>query len=284
MAAPTAQELAHDYDRLVAEAADCASEQLGGVPPVLVVAGSGLGAFADLLADARSVGYGDLEHFPESTVVGHAGRLVKGRAGGREVVVMAGRKHIYEGVEPRVAVLPLLALVKAGVRVVILSNAAGALNKLFTPGDLMLINDHINNQFLNPLVGANYGGGPRFPDMSAPYDPELMALAKEAALAAGVDLKEGVYIANTGPTYETQAEVGMLRQLGDAVGMSTVPEAIAALHAGARVLGISMITNSLVLSTDVKTTHDEVIEVGKAGGERFCRLVEEILRRLPQTA
>jgi purine-nucleoside phosphorylase len=275
-----AELLENEYDRLVAEAAEGVVARVGKMPEILVVAGSGLGAFAGRLEGAQSAGYENFRHFPQSTVVGHAGKLVWGTVHGRGVLVMAGRKHLYEGVAVREATLPLVALVRAGVRIVILSNAAGGLDKTFTPGDLMLINDHINNQFQNPLVGRNHGDGPRFPDMSAPYDPELMALARACALQEGIDLKEGTYIANTGPTYETQAEVGMLRMMGNAVGMSTVPEAIAAIHGGARVLGISMITNSLVLRTDAKTTHEEVMEVGIAGGDKFCRLVEAIVARL----
>lgn len=265
---------------MIDEAAASVRDAVGGdVPPVLVVAGSGLGAFATSIEVEGEASYADLLHFPVSTVVGHAGKLVWGRAGGAPVIIMAGRKHVYEGVDVRVATRPVQALVRAGVRIVMLSNAAGSLNKTFTPGDLMLINDHINNQFQNPLVGPNLDFGPRFPDMSAPYDPELMEIARETARELGIALREGIYIANTGPTYETQAEVGMLRQFGDAVGMSTVPETIAALHAGARVLGISLITNSLVLRTDVVTTHDEVVEVGQAAGERFCRLAAALVAR-----
>jgi len=272
-------ETAAGHERLVEEAAASVRARLGGdAPPILVVAGSGLGRFATTLEDASSVSYSDLANFPSSTVVGHAGQLVWGRVGGRPVIVMSGRKHLYEGVDPRAAVLPLRALIAAGVRVVILSNAAGALNKRFAPGDLMLINDHVNFQFRNPLVGPNVGEGPRFPDLSAPYSPDLMDTARQAALTGGIRLHEGVYVAVSGPSYETQAEVAMLRQFADAVGMSTVPEAVTAIQCGARVLGISLITNSLVRKTGVVTTHEEVIEAGRAAGETFCRLVAAIIR------
>jgi purine-nucleoside phosphorylase len=266
---------------LVDEAAASIKEALGPVPDILVVAGSGLGSFAGTLGNARRVAYGQLRHFPVSTVVGHAGELVVGECAGRPVVVMSGRKHLYEGVDPTVATLPLRALMRAGVRTVILSNAAGALNVRFDVGDLMLITDHINNMFRNPLIGPNLEAmGARFPDMSNAYDRGLLDVARAAALDAGVVLREGVYIGNMGPTYETQAEVQMLRQFGDAVGMSTVPETTVAVHAGARVLGISLISNSLVRRTDVVTTHEEVMEAGREAAATFNRLVTGVVKRL----
>lgn len=268
------------------EAAESLREALGGeVPSVAIVAGSGLGALSSHVESARSVSYSEIRHFPASTVVGHAGKLVAGKLGGRDAVVMSGRKHLYEGVEAEEAVLPVRALVRAGVRVLILSNAAGSMNRQIVPGDLMLIEDHVGLQFRNPLIGPNDDRlGPRFPDMSEPYDRELMALAREVALEQGVNLKEGVYLALSGPTYETQAEVGAYRQIADAVGMSTVPETLVALHAGARVLGISVITNSHVLRLQTLTTHDEVIEMGKSAGVAFCALVEGIVARIPESA
>ncbi|MEQ8821604.1 MAG: purine-nucleoside phosphorylase [Sumerlaeia bacterium] len=273
-----------EYKRLLEEAAASVKARLGrDIPKVLVVAGSGLGAFAESVLDAQSASYDQFKHFPVSTVVGHAGKLVWGTVGGKPVLVMSGRKHLYEGVDVREATLPLRALLLAGVKTVILSNAAGALNRQFRPGDLMLIDDHINNQYRNPLMGANLDFlGPRFPDMSAPYDRDLMALTREIAVELGIALRQGTYVANMGPTYETQAEVGMLRQFADAVGMSTVPEQLVATHAGAKVLGISVITNTLVLRTDAVTTHDEVMETGRAVGETFCRLVAAVIQRLPE--
>lgn len=254
---------------------------LGEVPSTLVVTGSGLGGFAGQVKDATAVGYGDLKHFPVSTVVGHAGKLIKGTVSGKSVMVMSGRKHLYEGVEPRVATLPLRALLRGGVKTVILSNAAGALNENFNVGDLMLITDHINNQWRNPLVGANIDEmGPRFPDMSEPYSRRLQALALDVAREQGTILRQGVYIANMGPTYETHAEVKMLRMFGDAVGMSTAPETIVARQAGAEVLGMSLISNSLVVRTRDEVTHDEVMEAAELAGAKFCRLVEGIVARL----
>jgi purine-nucleoside phosphorylase len=262
------------------EAAQSVRNAFGAVPEVLVVAGSGLGRFAETLADAKAVSYDELRHFPVSTVVGHAGKLVLGKSGGKPVMVMNGRKHLYEGVDVEVATLPLRALLLAGVKVVILSNAAGGLNVKFNVGDLMLITDHFNNMYKNPLIGRNLPTGPRFPDMSEPYDRKLSGLLREAAVEQQIALREGVYVGNLGPTYETQAEVQMLRVVGDAVGMSTVPENIAAVHAGARVVGISLITNSLVQRTDAVTSHEEVMETGKHAGETFCRLIHAFIAKL----
>lgn len=274
---PTAEEQLQTID----EAAESVRAVVGRVPSILVVAGSGLGRFAERVQGRREVGYGDLKHFPRSAVAGHAGNLVWGKVSDRDVLVMNGRKHLYEGVDVSKTVVPLRSLLRCGVRTVILSNAAGGLNRQFTPGDLMLITDHINFQFKNPLLGANIGVlGPRFPDMSQPYDRGLMDLARKTAVEQGILLREGVYLAGTGPSYETQAEVGMLRQWADAVGMSTAPEDLVAVHDGARVLGISLITNSLVHKTDVVTSHEEVMEAGREAGERFSRLVEGILAHL----
>ncbi len=254
--------------------------QLGAVPPLLVVTGSGLGAFSSRLDNQVTAGYEDLPHFPPSAVAGHAGKLVKGSIHGREVLVMSGRKHLYEGVDAADATLPLRALLAEGVRTVILSNAAGALNPTFDVGDLMLITDHVNNMFRNPLVGPNLDElGGRFPDMSEPYSRALMATSREAAREESILLREGVYVGNLGPNYETPAEVHFLRQIADAAGMSTVPETLAARHAGARVLGISLISNTLVRASG-PVTHEEVIEAGRLGADRFTRLVGRIVRKV----
>lgn len=269
----------HTEFSMIEEAAESVRQAFDDVPPILVVAGSGLGGFAKTLAGAHSVSYGGLKNFPVSNVVGHAGSLVHGTCAGVPVVVMSGRKHLYEGVSPEFAVRPLRALIRCGVKTVILSNAAGGLNHQFAVGDLMLITDHINNQYRNPLIGANIDElGPRFPDMSEPYDRALGQIARDAARELGITLREGVYTANLGPTYETRAEVGMLRLMADAVGMSTAPETIAAVHAGVRVLGISLITNSLVQET--VTTHEEVMETGRHAGERFNKLVTAVIQKL----
>ncbi|MDX2177765.1 MAG: purine-nucleoside phosphorylase [Candidatus Sumerlaeia bacterium] len=269
-----------DTTTKAAESLAAVEAAFGKLPRTLVIAGSGLGGFAKTLANAKTLSYSEIPHFPQSAVVGHAGALVVGEAGGRRVAVMNGRKHLYEGVAVEVSVHPLRTLLAGGVRTVIVSNAAGSLNPRFDVGDLVLLSDHINGMFQNPLIGKNDdAAGPRFPDMSEPYSRRLRQVAREAAAALGITLREGVYWGGLGPSYETRAEVQMLRQFADVVGMSTVPETIVAVHAGAEVLGISCATNSLVLSAE-KTTHDEVIEVGRAAGERFSALVAEILRRL----
>lgn len=266
------------YTAKIEESAKVIAQHVGEIPATLVIAGSGLGQFADLLEDSKSLSYEAIPNFPKSTVVGHAGKLVWGTLKGKRVIVMAGRKHLYEGVDVRESVLPLRALIVAGVKQLIVSNAAGGLNKHFLPGQLMLINDHINMQFHNPLVGKNLDHyGPRFPDLCEPYDSGLMEKARQAAKRLSLTLHEGVYISLSGPSYETQAEVGMLKMMGDAVGMSTVPETLVAKHMNIPTLGITAITNSHVMRTIAKTTHDEVIEVGKQVGGDFCRLVTEVI-------
>jgi purine-nucleoside phosphorylase len=270
-----------DLLQMTDDAAASVKEALGDVPPVLVVTGSGLGPFASTVENAVKVGYEKLRHFPVSTVVGHAGNLVKGTLGGKPLLVMSGRKHLYEGVDVTVATLPLRALLRAGVKTVILSNAAGGLNPRFDVGNLMLITDHVNFQFRNPLIGKNIDEmGPRFPDMSEPYSRELQKLARDTAQELGLLLREGVYVAGLGPSYETYAEVDMFRSFADAVGMSTVPETTLAVHAGARVLGISLITNSLVKRTHAQVTHEEVMETAREASDRFCKLVGKIIQKL----
>ncbi len=271
-----------EYEAILGESVDALRKHSGEAPEVVVVAGSGLGGFAKHVAAESQVSYDAIPHFPRATVQGHEGMLVMGKLGGKRVAVMSGRKHLYEGVDPIVAVHPLRTLLQLGAKVVILSNAAGALNRFFVPGDLMLITDHINFPFRSGLLGPNLDSmGPRFPDMSEPYDRGLQEIAREVALEQGLSLREGVYVAVTGPSYETQAEVQMLRNLADAVGMSTVPETTVAVHAGARVLGISAITNSTVLKTDTVTTHEEVMETGRRVSAAFGKLVEGIIRRIP---
>ncbi len=207
-------------------------------PVVGVVLGSGLGAWADGLSGVAKIPYADVPHMARSSVAGHAGNLCVGRSAGVPVACLQGRVHMYEGHEPERVVFGVRLLARLGCRAVVLTNAAGGLEASFSPGDLMLIVDHLNLMFKNPLTGHNEAGlGPRFPDMTEAYDRELNQLAREAAREAGVTLREGVYAGLLGPTYETPAEIRMLRTLGaDAVGMSTVPETIALRHLGARVV------------------------------------------------
>jgi purine-nucleoside phosphorylase len=246
-------------------------------PAVGVVLGSGLGAFADALEEATSVPYGQIPHFPASTVVGHGGALVLGRCRGVPVAVMKGRVHFYEGYRLDEVVFPVRVLGRLGVRTLVVTNAAGAINPAFAPGDLMVIEDHVN-LLGNPLVGPNEEAlGPRFPDMSEAYDRHLRDVAEAACRAVGARCRRGVYVSMTGPSYETPAEIRMARTLGaDAVGMSTVPEVIAARHLGMRVAGLSCLTNMAAGVTDGKLDHREVLDTG----ERVKATLLEVLARI----
>jgi purine-nucleoside phosphorylase len=246
-------------------------------PAIGVVLGSGLGAFADALEDAVAVPFGEIPHFPSSTVVGHGGSLVVGRSRGVPVAVMKGRVHFYEGYALEQVVFPVRVLGRLGVSTLVLTNAAGAINPAFAPGDLMVIEDHIN-LLGNPLLGPNEEAlGPRFPDMSEVYDRGLRDVTEAACRAASVRCHRAVYVSLTGPSYETPAEIRMFRTMGaDAVGMSTVPEAIAARHMGMRVLGLSCLTNMAAGVTDRKLDHREVLETG----ERVKSALLEVLARV----
>ncbi len=248
-------------------------------PTVGLILGSGLGGFADQLEDAVAIEYGDIPGFPTSTVVGHAGRLKVGSLAGVMCVAMQGRVHFYEGHTAAEAAFPARTLVALGAKTLIITNAAGGINESFTPGDLMLIRDHINMLPDHPLRGDNDDRlGPRFPDMTRAYAPALRELARTAAANRGVAMQEGVYVALSGPTYETPAEVQMLGRLGaDATGMSTVPETIVANHMGARVLGISCITNKAAGLTGEPLSHDEVTETATRIRATFEGLLAEIL-------
>lgn len=251
-------------------------------PRVGLILGSGLGAFADELAGAMSVPYEDIPGFARSTVEGHAGRLVVGESGGAHVACLQGRFHYYEGYSLDEVTFPVRTLRALGCDVLLLTNAAGAVNSGFEAGTLMLITDHINLLGANPLRGRNDDRwGARFPDMTQVYDRELMCHARAAAQEAGVDLRHGVYAALQGPSYETPAEIRMLRTIGaDAVGMSTVPEAIVARHAGMRVMGVSCITNMAAGVTDKEIDHAEVMETGARVRDSFAALLRLTLRRV----
>jgi purine-nucleoside phosphorylase len=253
-------------------------------PTIGLVLGSGLGAFAETLEEAVGVPYSEIPHFPTSTAEGHRGALVIGRSGGTPVAVMAGRVHFYEGYSPEQVVFPVRVLGRMGVRTLVVTNAAGAVNTAFAPGQLMILLDHINLMGQNPLVGPNPEPlGPRFPDMSRAYDPELVALADDACHAAGLTAHHGVYIAFPGPSYETPAEIRMARGLGaDAVGMSTVPEAIAARHMGMRVLGISCLTNMAAGVLDQALDHREVLAVGERVRSGLLDVLARLVRALAE--
>ncbi len=270
------------------DAAVAAIRRRSGMSPAVgLVLGSGLGAFANDLKERTAIPYGEIPHFPASTgVVGHAGELVLGRVGQTPVAVLSGRIHFYEGRSMPEVVFPARVLARLGARAVVLTNAAGGVRLSFRPGDLMLIRDHINAFGAHPLIGPNEDGlGPRFPDMSAVYDPKLRRIARETARRLRVPLCEGVYLGNPGPSYETPAEIRAYRRLGaDAVGMSTVPEAIALRHAGVAVLGISTITNMAAGILKKPLDHEEVLETTRRVGNRFVRLLTALVPRIAAAA
>lgn len=251
-------------------------------PKVGLILGSGLGGLAEELEDAVVVSYEDIPHFPRSTVEGHKGNLVIGRLAGTAVFAMQGRFHYYEGYSLADVVLPVRTMARLGVETFVITNAAGGINESFAPGDLMLIQDHINLTGTNPLLGPNIEPlGPRFPDMTNAYDPELRALAQKVAEELDITLQTGVYMGLTGPTYETPAEIRAFRLLGaDAIGMSTVPEVIVARHMGRKVLGISCISNMAAGMLPEPLSHDEVVEVTGRSAAAFRRLVTGIVAKL----
>ncbi|MDR7544958.1 MAG: purine-nucleoside phosphorylase [Armatimonadota bacterium] len=253
-------------------------------PEVAIILGSGLGALADLVGAVASMPFSEIPHFPPAGVEGHRGRLVVGTLEGRRVAVMQGRAHYYEGYTMPEVVFPVRALYAMGARILIVTNAAGGLNRHFRAGDLMVIADHINFMGSNPLIGPNEEDlGPRFPDMSEAYDPALMELAEQVAVELGIPLRKGVYVGVSGPSYETPAELRMMARWGaDAVGMSTVPEVIAARHLGMRVLGISAIADLATGEQRAKVTHDQVLAVIRRLEPQFVNLMRGIVHRLPR--
>jgi purine-nucleoside phosphorylase len=249
--------------------------------PVAVVLGSGLGAFADALEQARAVSFVDLPGFPRATVQGHKGQLVFGRLANTPVLALQGRLHGYEGHDAATVAFPARVLGVLGARALVVTNAAGGTNPSFAPGELMRITDHVNMTGRNPLIGPNEDAlGPRFPDLSRAYDPRLAEALEEAARASGQKLRAGVYLQMNGPSYETPAEVRMARALGaDAVGMSTVPEVIVAAHMGLPLCGISCITNLAAGISQHALTHQEVMEVAKAVEGKFLDLLRAFVPR-----
>ena len=265
------------------EAADRIGDRLalGGPPAAAIVLGSGLGGLAERIEGARRVPFREVPGFPPATVHGHAGMLIAGTLGGRPVLAMAGRFHLYEGHPARLAGYPARLLHALGARTLFVSNAAGGVNRTFQAGDLMVIADHLNLMWRNPLEGPLEPGDVRFPDMSDPYDRELRALLHAAGRVIGVPLRDGVYAGLLGPAYETPAEVRMLERLGaDAVGMSTVPETIVARALGVRVAGVSCITNLACGLSMHPLSPEEVLETTARVARDFERLVEEFVRRL----
>jgi purine-nucleoside phosphorylase len=267
---------------MIEEATRAVARRVGDLKPnVGIVLGSGLGHLADEVQRPVRIPYKEIPGFPEPGVAGHKGELVAGSLEGVPVLVQSGRFHLYEGHAADVAALPVRVFSRLGIRTLIVTNAAGGARPTFRAGTLMLIADHVNLMFRNPLIGEVLEGEDRFPDMSEPYDAGLRELARAAAREAGVGLEEGVYVGLLGPSFETPAEIRMLQRLGiDAVGMSTVPEVIVARARGIRCLGFSSITNLAAGTSPNKLNHAEVLEVGLQVGKSLSAVVKGVLRRL----
>lgn len=270
-----------DYNQ-IQTAASFINEKLQQQPKIGLILGSGLGVLADDIENPVKIPYNEIPGFPVSTVEGHAGQLVCGQLSGVEVIAMQGRFHYYEGYSMDKVTFPVRVMKELGIERLIVTNAAGGVNESFEPGDLMIITDHINNMGTNPLIGPNDSRfGVRFPDMSEAYSKNLRGIAKEVAEKCNITIKEGVYVGNPGPVYETPAEVRMARTMGgDAVGMSTVPEVIVARHSGLEVLGISCISNMAAGILDQPLSHDEVIETTEKVKSSFLLLVNEIVKSI----
>jgi purine-nucleoside phosphorylase len=247
-----------------------------------VILGSGLGAFAETLDARIETPYAEIPDWPPSTAVGHAGRLVTGKTGGRDVIVLSGRAHAYEGYSPAQVTFGIRELARRGVERVILTNAAGGIDSSYQAGELVVVSDHINLTGMNPLVGPNDDQlGPRFPDMSEAYSREYREIAKSTGAELGIKLKEGIYAALLGPSYETPAEIRFLRTIGaDLVGMSTVPEVIAANHLGMKVLAISCVTNMAAGILPHKLVHQDVLDTGARVRDTLIRLLHAVIPRL----
>jgi purine-nucleoside phosphorylase len=271
-----------EYSIRLAEARSYLAERVTVLPELGVILGSGLGAFADLIEEKQVIPYKDIPHFPTSTVEGHAGQLVFGKAAGRKVVVMQGRFHYYEGYTMHEVTFPIRVMQVLGVTGLVVTNAAGGINTDFHPGDLILIKDHLNLMGDNPLRGVNLSNlGPRFPDLSEAYNKDWRQKALVVAKELGMILQEGVYAAMSGPYYETPAEIRFLRASGaDMVGMSTVPEVIVANHGGMRVLGISCVTNMAAGILPQKLSHAEVMETAGRIEKQFVRFVQALVKVL----
>jgi len=270
-----------DYERAVAEAAQYVGSNTRLRPRVAIVLGSGLAAVATALTQADDISYEAIPHFPRTSVDGHRGRLLIGDLRGVPAIAFQGRVHAYEGKSMRDVAFPVYVAKQLGVEVLVVTNAAGAVNHHFAPGDVVLVTDHLNLAGANPLTGPNLEAGPRFVDLRDAYDLALRDAAKRAAAARNIELHEGVYAMMAGPAYETSAEVRMLRTLGaDAVGMSTVPEVIAARHAGMRVLGLSVIANRASDADAAPLTHEEVLRTVESAAHRVRGVIEGVVETL----
>lgn len=264
------------------EACQFLSSKFSKSPDFGVVLGSGLGSFVDEMEVETEISYSDIPHFPVSTVEGHSGKLILGKMGGKMVICMAGRFHFYEGYSPDEVVFPVRVMIRLGIKYLLLSNAAGGVNPGFAVGDLMIIRDHISFATKNPLLGKNIPElGPRFPDMSEPYKKSLIRKAQEIAAANQIPVHEGVYFGVTGPTYETRAEYKLIQMLGgDAVGMSTVQETIAANHMGVPVFAISVITDIGVRDDENVITHEEVLHFARAAEPKMTLIIRELIHSI----
>lgn len=264
------------------EARDYILKKVDFVPEIALILGSGLGDMAEKAEDKIAIEYKEIPNFPVSTVQGHKGRLVFGSMKGRKVVFMQGRFHYYEGYKMEEVVFPVWVFNALGVKKLIVTNAAGGVNTSFSPGDLMIIRDHINYTNNNPLIGPNIEAfGPRFPDMSAAYSKELINVVKTSAASNGINIQEGTYIYLTGPSYETPAEIRAFRILGaDAVGMSTVPEVVASNHCGIKTVGISCITNMAAGILNQPLNHREVMETAEKVKENFSKLIKSVVESI----
>lgn len=267
----------------ITDSTEYIQSKIGSLSPSIgLILGSGLGSFADEILSPVKIKYENISGFSFSTVEGHAGQLVAGTLQGKSVIAMQGRLHYYEGYSLEDITLPIRVMKKLGVETIIITNAAGGVNRKFIPGDLMVISDHINFSALNPLRGKNIEGfGSRFPDMSTCYDPLLIGLVKKVAQSCNIQIQEGVYYFSAGPSFETPAEIRTLEMIGvDAVGMSTIPEVIVAVHSGLRVIGISCITNMAAGISEQKLSHAEVIETTTRVKEKFNTLLKELINQL----
>jgi purine-nucleoside phosphorylase len=252
------------------------------IPDIAIILGTGFGALAKEIKNKTSIPYKDIPHFPIATAESHKGELILGKISNKKVVVMNGRFHKYEGYTLQQVTFPIRVMRMLGAKVLIVSNAAGGINRFYTPGDIMIITDHINLLGDNPLIGPNDDTlGPRFPDMSEPYNKTLIQLAEKIAMEKKIKVNKGVYAAMTGPSLETAAEYRFLGRIGaDAIGMSTVPEVIVAVHSGMKVLGLSVITDKCVPDTLKKTSAEEIIRVAKRTEPKLTTIIKEVVRRL----
>lgn len=264
------------------KAAEVVSSRTSIAPAIGIILGTGLGALGKKIGTDCTIPYADVPGFARPTVTGHAGQLILGKIRDVPVIVMEGRFHCYEGYSAREVTFPVRLFKAMGAETLIVSNACGGMNPLYSQGDLMVIEDHINLMGVNPLAGPNEDAlGPRFPDMSAPYDPELIKLTEETALSLGMKLQRGVYVAVMGPNLETRAEYRMLRTMGaDVVGMSTAPEVIVAAHAGLRVLGLSVVTDLCLPDALKPASIDQIIKTANEAEPKLAKLVEEVIAKL----